>query len=707
MAESPPLPPLPPLPALPPFEARLDHFAAPLDGSSLGLSTAWPSVVESAWSTAEVRRLVSGRPVRSLSHRFGTFGVEEAWLGQAWLAGLSGQRPLAGLWSDVAVVLEAAGEGGAAGATRLVCDTRWRRFFAGHRAAVYRVAPDGRPGAFEAVVVVSVDGDGLEVLADPAVSMGLPAGPGGGLSRSYPAGSRVLPLVECDPVLSAGGEHVHGSLGVWGAELREAGGETQLPALAEPGTLPAGFEVYDGLPVLAGVGVGRVQGVGASAGWERSGELVDLGLTRVPSLRGGRSARTFGLRAACFGREAAWRLLRFFDSRGGGVWPFWVVSPVRDLMFVSASGSSVTLSFQGGRALDDADRGLDGWAGRSHVALTLTDGTTLIRPVASVEQVDRDEVLTLGEALPGGLTASAVRGVSTAVRARFAGDTLEEGWVHSGLMTAGLEAVELTSEVDVGLSNVVRKLTVGLTAAAAVAGCVEVGEPGPLPPGATWRVTSCATGAVQVIAHDVQDLSGLEGSVRKVVGGNCSAVSRGADGAAVTTATPFSFEGDTFSDCVACTSVYPPGDDGPGGPGGPGDPGDPGDPPGDDGPAPCDCPPGLADSYTVTFTLDTSCTSDINAGVYSGTATLNRVDPVGRPCYWVGSSPGHATGDINLEIQQGSKDGVCEWTASAYDFPGATGSKKTGSTPSGGYEPDNPNPGCATPTSTLSSFSAS
>ncbi len=385
----------------------------------MALSTAWQTAITSACSATETRTGLLARPHRRLSYSLQTSSVQEnarlrSWL---WRAGMA--RPLLPLWSD-ATVLTAEASG-----TALPCDARWRRFAAGARVAV--ALGDTHPdlATFEIVPLAAVADAALTTAAS--------------LSRAYPAGSWVIPLLEGDLLLEGEAELLTDDKARLSLDLVETCGPTALPALAAPVC-----SIYQSLPIFPC----DVTWEDLALGMQRPGQASALGLSNHYELYGDRPWTQHTLSFLLPSREEAWKLLQFFDARKGRLLPFFLLSPLSDF------GSCTRVADY--RLAVPAQGPLLDWAWRPYLGLRLKDGTQAVRQIQSVARAEGRDVLTLTDLVPD-LSAGVDR-VGLAYAARFASDELEEHWVTDQVLQVQLSVLEIADRT-INLTNLTNPLT--------------------------------------------------------------------------------------------------------------------------------------------------------------------------------------------------------------------------------------------------------
>ncbi|MEO1236628.1 MAG: hypothetical protein AAFX76_07550, partial [Planctomycetota bacterium] len=276
--------------------------------SGLAVESTWRTDIVAAQSAAEQRRLRRPRPRLVITNPMPSFKAEDLLTGTMAMYRSSDARALAPLWTDQAGLTAAV----SASATVLNCDTTYRRLSPGARVLVYEPSNPTRPETWE---VGEIDS-----LTDSSVTLTA------GLTNSYTAAGRVAPLIEAEVGLSQSGRVGANHTGGWTWVALERVGPMSLEPTATPGSLPTGFDSYDGLPIFAFESVDWVRGV--DTGIQRPGKLTPLGLAEVPDVDGPRAALSMDVDVLALDREEAWAIKRLFDSRGGRAYPLWACTPM-------------------------------------------------------------------------------------------------------------------------------------------------------------------------------------------------------------------------------------------------------------------------------------------------------------------------------------------------------------------------------------------
>lgn len=434
------------------------------------------SILQAPGSAAEQRRHRLGRPTRRVGVAYAAGGrpedgqaqgmllLEQAMMDAASPDAGSGPGPTSGglvhvpLWPHRSLL----GAGVTAGATSLTVDTTLRPFHADAYGAcgVLIATPANRPG------LVNAEHAAVSAVSDTTLTLSA------GLANAYAAGAWVIPTAACLPNLDTQATWLGGVRATGGWVMDESVGPGQAPAVVAPGSLPAGFDVYDGLPILAGY---RLTANAAPIGVARDGLFNELGLGFAVDLQGPRGRRNATLPLGFTSRADAWAFLGFFDSRAGSCYPFWWVDHAAELRLVSIDSTTAVTVGAIGR---DGHWGAEADAARwHHLALVLTDGSVQVLPVTAAVRTDDQDALTLGAAITGGVGASDVRLACVARRSRFAEDTLVETWRTQRLMSTSVGLIEVVNEDDVD-NSISPLTTTGLVSSFDPQSCAApLGEP--------------------------------------------------------------------------------------------------------------------------------------------------------------------------------------------------------------------------------------
>ena len=377
-------------------------------------------VADAAGSMAEDRRALRARPTRQVEVRWSGLGpVVSARMMQA-IVRLGGFRALLPLYPDVAPTTAAS-----SASTRVYCDPKDRRFFAGGRVALFEVDENYHPTTVEYRTIGSVDSDGL--IVNSAVTL---------TSKAL-----VVPLIDVEIRLEQQVKHATDEiLDTDGLVFDEVIGPGALPGATAP---PAGLPAVGGLPVWD---ADHDWATGLLTRVVRGGEAVGSGRGLALHLRGARPVLAFGWSALGLDRANAWRLIQFFESRRGRALAFWLAAPISVFGRWAAINAASVDFVPAGNAADQA-------YAYKYLAIVLRDGTIHIRTITGVTDVAGPfRRVSVNVAWPVIDTAEILR-VTSAHLVRFAKDALTEDWVTNAVCRFEVEMVEVLAEGPTSFAN--------------------------------------------------------------------------------------------------------------------------------------------------------------------------------------------------------------------------------------------------------------
>lgn len=402
--------------------------------SGVKVNPSYHTTVEHAKSASEQRRGRLTRPSHVLSVDLQATTQEESLKLKMLLMRATVARSLVPLYCDETVMSAAV----AAGANVVPGTTSDRRFFAGGRVAL--LSPDGE--TFEVAVIASA--------ASGSVTLTAP------LANDFPLDSWVYPLMEADVRLVGRGSIQTDHYCAVKLEAVETIGPTQIKGLVEVETLPEGFDTFRGLPVLTGpVEYARP----IAFGFDRYGLESTSNVASVLDAYGSRGRAAYSLPFTCTTREIAGRLMRFFASRGGRLYPFWVASPSADYIPLSLIADDNSVDGVTVRAIGPERD----WDYRPFVAITLNDGTVYVREISEHSRVGDVDTLTFDSAIVATFTLSDVVRVGMGHMCKFASDEMEENWVTTEKMLTALDVIEVLEEKSKAVTYLAEITTSALT----------------------------------------------------------------------------------------------------------------------------------------------------------------------------------------------------------------------------------------------------
>jgi hypothetical protein len=220
----------------------------------------------------------------------------------------------------------------------------------------------------------------------------------------------------------------------------ETPGKTALVPSVTVGDAPPNTTTYDGHPILSL----PINWTDVRIGTFRIGKRTKTGLTHTVQVFGDYPGARFTLPFFTYNREDFHNLLEFFDSRGGRLHPFWLMSP--------ASGIRVD-----GIGIDDDTlflevRGTDiDWEVFTHIGIIDNDGTQSIHEITASVESNGQQVVVVTPDVPS--TPLAELTFQTAHLCRFDTDELVEQWITDEDTFITLPAKELLDERNIAVTH--------------------------------------------------------------------------------------------------------------------------------------------------------------------------------------------------------------------------------------------------------------
>lgn len=398
------------------------------------VSTSWMTdISRSATTLAEERRELRSRPVRSVEYDVVGPARGVAFRMRSFLLRRGRARNPVPLWSDLAETT------GTASGTNVPCITTHRRFYAGGRVAIYEGAEGGVSRD------LGPDEDKAEyALIDSLTSSALTLKGSTALTRTYPAGSVVVPLFDAEiPAAEEGGSDA--ALRLLSDEIAAATvmatevlGTSAMPG--EAAGLPSGFPTEGGYPILD---IWTDWSAEQEEFVIRDGMVQDTGLTSHVWAQAEEPRHGFRLTFSSLGRERAYDLRRFFDSRRGRCHPFWLPSP---------HGHFLVEEIGGDEHVEVTHDPYFDFTAVSKMAFILEDGSVEIYTLDSHTVADGFRRLTFTTNVTGFSPSEVVRLVPLHF-VRLASDTLEEEWESSEVARIYLDCVEIQDETEIEIED--------------------------------------------------------------------------------------------------------------------------------------------------------------------------------------------------------------------------------------------------------------
>lgn len=390
--------------------------------TSVVLESTWQTDVMQAQSVSETRRGLVSKPKRTLTYELSGLDQVAANLLHSTLLRMGCSRFLAPMYHDISPLTEAASPGD----TRLHCDTADRHFNDQMRVLLANPSADAEIASWE-IAHVDTKATGQLNLISQVLS-------------SWASGTMVLPLVECLLLPTTSGNLHTDESGTATISVQEADGHSGLSPCLAADTLDEGWQTFDDLPILTI----PPQWDGVQFGAVRAATISASAVASVVTAYGSRPCMTWTLPFLFSSRAEAYELLRFFDSRCGRLYPFWLPSPQTHYSNpVKASDSTLSV---------DAVGAVADYALRPYLCLVLLDGTHLIRGITGVSRSGSRDTLTLDYGMYPATTETIYRACAAA-KVRFSDDTLQETWHTDLTASCTLSVIEVLEEKDIDIDD--------------------------------------------------------------------------------------------------------------------------------------------------------------------------------------------------------------------------------------------------------------
>lgn len=402
--------------------------------SPIQVATRWKSSRNSSRNAVVSRRLNLSRPHRVVDFLIQAMSQEDLAVLDVMIQRNASGEFQAPLYSDHTELTQAADVDD----TTLFCSTVNRRFNVGSK-VIIGTPNRGRAlfASSELRTVISVSATEIEVDSP--------------LDFDHPARARIYPAIRALPIRSQNATLQTDTLGAGRFSIIEKRDKQSLAPLVIPGIASSGnseiqafidsWETFDGRPIM------DIQPNWSSSpeiGYQRDGREISVGLGIVTELLGPRPSYTEEVEFTFLTRAAAWRFLRFFDWRGGGVYPFYMISRARQFKVISMDETKLTV-----QPLWIAGD----WQFYPFIGFVRTDGTQLIKGIASVDRVGSFDEVTFDVPFPGMIDASAFNRITTAHLVEFLDNEIQEEWLTDEIVRVKATFVESVSERDVTIDN--------------------------------------------------------------------------------------------------------------------------------------------------------------------------------------------------------------------------------------------------------------
>lgn len=385
------------------------------------LENSWlTDIQQSAATGAEERRGLTQRPLRALSLNWFPSEKAEADRMLVALRKMSNGRFQIPLYMDQTAVTATA----LSGTAMLTMNPTRGRFFAGARVAIVRKSGVG--GMTPLMVQYR------KILSLTTSSMTLDVN----LTSDVQAGDLVLPLIDCEVVLTPSMQYVKAYGAIVKLTVIEVAGPSQLPARISD--FPDGFSRFMGKPIF-NIEPDWISGV--DVGLNRQGERANSGRADLTYLSADRSRVTASYFLSAE-RDDALMLIDFFETRRGRLRTFWFVD--QDQIWTALASTTTFLDIDPFGDFDNFEEEMD------FIGIVMKDGTIHVREVITVQAVLGVWRLTVSPDLPA-IDLSQVRRIARGRYMRFDSDAMQETWTTDGVMTTRLGFIETLREEDVDL----------------------------------------------------------------------------------------------------------------------------------------------------------------------------------------------------------------------------------------------------------------
>ncbi len=258
--------------------------------------------------------------------------------------------------------------------------------------------------------------------------------------------STIYPVIECDMELGNRAEIVTDKVNQAKIIFVETPGLASLAGEETPGDLPTitGLDTHNGIPIMTL----PLSWDGLETGTFRTGKRERAGITTTIQVFGSKPGTTFKLPFFASTRAEIFDILRWFDSRGGRGFPFYLPSPSPEFEILELLGGPVdTVRVAANISLED-------WNNITEVSfLDKTTGFHSVHEVTFVAQPGDDFIhVTFSESLlSNDITRYEMR---LAHLVRFNTDGLDEDWITDKVNRVVLDCRELVNELVVPVTLV-------------------------------------------------------------------------------------------------------------------------------------------------------------------------------------------------------------------------------------------------------------
>lgn len=444
--------------------------------SSFDLSESYQTSIRTAVNIEETRRGLVDKPFRVVNQDSQAWNDEELLLMQSMYNRNSSARSLQPLYCDMSFLLNEITPTTAPvdqteypdgvpipdDGTVLVMnysrmDIRYARFSRGMRVLIYNPVDQRSTRMitdFEINTIDRVWGVFDELKPDVFTTIWL----GAAVSKTWPAGTRVIPLIETEVVFNTSAEVMNAEIGNFTINSSESVGESTLPSIVRGNALTSdglneniGQELYATWPVSLGSAQAPAAPVitpdtanytvNPTRGFFRPGQFAHIGKGNIPQVYGSRILNEYDITATFIDRKSAWEFITMWQSRRGQLNRAYIISPWEDYTATALTGVSCTLN----KNVDLID-----FQVRAFIAFRLVNSEWLVRRVTGI--TDNGDTVTLiwTEPLPNGTTVDIddLLCVRSAFLGRFSQDDCLQQWINLRTLEFTTKFQDLGPELD-------------------------------------------------------------------------------------------------------------------------------------------------------------------------------------------------------------------------------------------------------------------
>jgi len=389
-------------------------------------------IVSSTKGGYEDRRGLRTRPLRSISGLFTSIDSDSAArLQSSILRWSESTRPFP-IWPDLATLVTTVYSGD----TQLYCNTRGKRIYPGQRLLITDLGPF--PDLWEYVTVDITDTSVLETTINI-----IGKGPTDGLVNNYPIGAVVYPCIDADLTLSSKGYLITNRVAELNIIAEETTGNSTIP-VADINDLSDFPEIpfFNGVPLLNPL-------------WHNWAKRLDFGSSRsgvkISGDRGRKTIATdedpsiiFNIKTLSKTRIEAATIIKFFESRQGRLFSFWMLNPQDIWILQTADADNIDIEPDGN--FKDYEKYYQ------YVCIQKGDKFHISKidfwnDLGSFYRIQ----LTDAEAIPAEFLPP--DNIFPAHLSRFTQDTLTENWYSSEICEIDLNIKEIRNDSAVGISS--------------------------------------------------------------------------------------------------------------------------------------------------------------------------------------------------------------------------------------------------------------